>query len=226
MRLKPQKLGKNTSSEMKILILPVGQADMTILNTVGNGLPESIPQVVSEITTDVLQIPDDAYNQVRRQYRSGIIMAKIYGYAERSTANRVPGIANVDLYQPQLSFIFGEAQSPGKAAIISLHRLRPEFYEQAPNEELFGKRAVKEAVHEIGHTLGLRHCRDPLCVMFFSNSILDTDRKRPVFCRKCHLSVVGGQTGCEDLRFSVQASTVDTAEFLILAGFPSHNKLQ
>ena len=191
MRLKPQKLGKNTSSEMKILILPVGQVDMNILNTVRNGLPESIPQVVSEITTDVLQIPEDAYNQVRHQYRSSIIMAKISGYTERSTANRVLGIANVDLYVPQLNFIFGEAQSPGKAAIISLHRLRPEFYEQPRNQELFKERAIKEAIHEIGHTLGLRHCRDPSCVMFFSNNIQMVDRKQSNLCQRCRKVATG-----------------------------------
>ena len=68
-------------------------------------------------------------------------------------ADRVLGITNVDLYVPHLNFVFGEAECPGKAAIISLYRLEPEFYGQSPNTKLFAQHSVKEAVHEIGHTL-------------------------------------------------------------------------
>jgi archaemetzincin len=37
----------------------------------------------------------------------------------------------------------------------------------------------------LGHTYGLVHCRNPHCVMFFSNSLIDTDVKGPDFCQKC-----------------------------------------
>ena len=44
---------------------------------------------------------------------------------------------------------------------------------------------VTEAVHELGHALGLPHCEYPGCVMYFSNWIGDTDRKGPKFCYRC-----------------------------------------
>jgi archaemetzincin len=40
-------------------------------------------------------------------------------------------------------------------------------------------------VHELGHVFGLEHCPDPECVMHFSNSLLDTDRKSTSFCSQC-----------------------------------------
>jgi archaemetzincin len=90
-----------------------------------------------------------------------------------------------------LNFVFGEARCPGKAALISLHRLRPEFDGRKPNDELLIERTEKEAVHELGHTLGLRHCANPFCVMHFSNSIFDTDRKQSLFCSKCQTKIEG-----------------------------------
>jgi len=69
--------------------------------------------------------------------------------------------------------------------VIALPRLRQSFYDLPEDEALFHQRAVKEAVHELGHTYGLGHCRNPHCVMSFSNSLLDVDRKERDFCFPC-----------------------------------------
>ena len=95
------------------------------------------------------------------------------------------GVTGVDLTAPGLNFVFGLADPESRAAVISLARLYPEFYGQPRNPALFKERAITEAVHELGHLLGLGHCPDPACVMFFSNSLADTDRKGPGFCRRC-----------------------------------------
>ncbi|TLX91314.1 MAG: hypothetical protein E6K97_02920 [Thaumarchaeota archaeon] len=36
---------------------------------------------------------------------------------------------------------------------------------------------VKECVHELGHIFGFVHCPNIECVMYFSNSLSDTDIK-------------------------------------------------
>lgn len=163
---------------------------MEVLGKVQGGLCNVFPETACVILEDVMPIPEDTYNALRRQHHSSLLLAKIYDYMKESGTDHVLGITNVDLYVPRLNFVFGEAQCPGRAAIISLCRLKPEFYGQPTNRQLFVERSTKEAVHEIGHTLGLGHCHDPACIMFFSNSILDTDRKRLAFCEKCYLLVV------------------------------------
>lgn len=94
-------------------------------------------------------------------------------------------IADVDLYTEGLNFVFGEAEIEGSLAIISLVRLRESFYGRLEKREIFESRVKKEAVHELGHVFGLKHCTFPQCVMFFSNSLADTDRKGWEFCPRC-----------------------------------------
>jgi archaemetzincin len=101
----------------------------------------------------------------------------------------VLGVTNKDLYAEPLNFVFGQASLNGRIAIVSVCRLDPTFYGQPADKDLFTQRAVKEAVHEVGHMLGFRHCADPVCVMHFSNSINEVDSKSAKLCWKCELTL-------------------------------------
>ena len=128
-----------------------------------------------------------AYDPERSQYSS----SKLLGSLGKSEADeRVVGVADVDLYVPRLNFVFGEADVLSRTAIISLCRLRQEYYGLAPDEPLFLERATKEIVHELGHTFGLGHCANNKCVMHFSNSLADTDVKETHFCDKCRPKII------------------------------------
>jgi len=50
---------------------------------------------------------------------------------------------------------------------------------------LLHERLLKEALHELGHTFGLRHCVDYTCVMSSSNGVERIDLKRAEFCPNC-----------------------------------------
>lgn len=106
-----------------------------------------------------------------------------------SSYDKVLGICNLDAYSENFNFIFGEAQYQGRISAIYLPRLGQEFYGLSPNDPLFFQRAAKEAVHELGHSFGLAHCTLPSCVMYFSNSLSDTDEKGKEFCGRCKLAL-------------------------------------
>ena len=103
---------------------------------------------------------------------------------------KVLGVTDEDLYTPGLNFIFGQAEINGKAAVISTARLKYfAFWSMGRRKEepreIYLDRLHKEAVHELGHTFGLRHCNNRTCVMTFSNCLEDTDWKSKIFCGKC-----------------------------------------
>ena len=173
---------------MKIGILRIGQVDSYIVNRIHENLQMIFPNTKCALIDDMLPIAEIAFEIAREQYRSDVILAKVQSFAAKEKGvDRVLGIVDLDLFVPNLNFVFGEAECPGRAALISLWRLRPEFYGKRANTEVFLERSTKEAVHELGHTLGLTHCTNVFCVMFFSNSIFDSDRKRSFFCNKCYL---------------------------------------
>ncbi|MFN3396409.1 MAG: archaemetzincin family Zn-dependent metalloprotease [Thermodesulfovibrionales bacterium] len=166
-----------------VAIIPVGDVNR-----------ESLPELARAIgntfsfktkISEAVRIPERAYNPKRRQYHSTIIIEELSRL--KREADLILGITDVDLYVPQLNFVFGEADILRGIAIISLTRLREEFYRARPDQKLFVDRAIKEAIHEIGHLCGLDHCHDRRCIMYFSNSIRDTDIKGPGFCKSCRV---------------------------------------
>jgi archaemetzincin len=173
---------------MKIGILPIGQVDATITLRIQENLMRIFPDTICLVIDEQLPLSEKAFDKKRKQYRSNVILSEVQGYAaEKKDLNRVLGVVDADIFVSELNFVFGEAACPGKAALISLWRLKPEFYGAPPNMELFAERSLKESVHELGHTLGLKHCSRSSCAMYFSNSIFDTDRKQSLFCDQCYL---------------------------------------
>ena len=130
-----------------------------------------------------LPLPSGAFDPTRRQYNAQTILRAIE-WVHRT--GKSLGIVDVDLFVPGLNFVFGLAKGiGGDIGVISLTRLREEFYGRPASEELFHLRTLKEALHELGHMFGLTHCPNPLCVMHFSNTLGDTDRKQAEYCPVC-----------------------------------------
>ena len=173
-----------------ILLQPLGTVDVNLLKYLKEGIEErlDVRVILSAMKMDV---PEDAYVKSRRQYVSEKIIMYLRDKTIKLNYDRVLGVADVDAFSPGLNFVFGQAWR--SYAVIYLPRLRQEFYKMKPNPELFKLRALKEALHELGHTFGLMHCPNSYCVMHFSNSIVDTDMKKAEYCFNCRfkLAVTG-----------------------------------
>jgi len=132
--------------------------------------------------------PEFAFDSQRGQYHSTEILRRM----EKSIPAeswRILGVTTNDLFMPILTFVFGEAQLNNSCAVVSSHRLRQEFYGLPPSPELLRERLLKEAVHELGHTFGLTHCRDYECVMAASHAVERIDLKSSHFCAACRQRV-------------------------------------
>ena len=167
---------------MKITLKPLGDVDNNIIYTLKKELHNIFGCPVN--STPNCEITNKAYDSKREQYLASTLLKTIEesGHIQNE---RVLGVVDVDLYAPGLNYIFGEAHINSGTAIISFCRLRQEYYDLTPDEDLFINRTIKEAVHELGHTFGLAHCSDLKCVMHFSNSLADTDWKSISFCSRC-----------------------------------------
>ena len=170
---------------MRLTLRPLGKVDSRVLAH----LRENLTEFGRVTIAPSVPLPFEALEKERGQYRA----TRLFEACESDSEDRVLGVTEADLFEGELRSVFGYAQIGGKVAIISLARLQgaqrrrtllPRTAERRRRK--FLERCVKEAVHELGHTLGLTHDdRDPECVMHYSLKLADTDRKGRAFCRSC-----------------------------------------
>jgi archaemetzincin len=168
---------------MKIIsLVPVGRVERGHLESLAEGLAARL-RVACWIRPEGLS-GEFAYNPARGQYYSTEILKRLL-QDPPAESWRILGVTDVDLFIPILTFVFGEAQLGDTRALVSTHRLHPEFYGMPKDPGLLQERLLKEAIHELGHTFGLRHCTDYQCVMSASHSVERIDLKRAGFCSAC-----------------------------------------
>ena len=165
----------------KVIISPIGKRDNELIELIAAEI-KSIFGHKTE-TIPFLDPVDFAFDPVRKQYHSTPILEKLDSFAP-SQAMKVLGIVQDDLFIPILTHVYGEAQLGGRACMVSTYRLK-EGLSVAGSSGAYQRRVVKEAIHELGHTFNLRHCRDSACIMHYCHTVEDVDRKTDQLCRYC-----------------------------------------
>jgi archaemetzincin len=170
-------------SQKKIIaVQPLGGVRADVLEVIAANL-QAFFQVPTEVFPDQ-PIPDEAYNSHRGQNNCYPIL-KFLGKSKPDHAIKIIGVTEVDLFIPILTYVFGEAELGGSAAVISTYRLaRGKDLEPVPSKRLF-ERAAKIAVHEMAHTFRLQHCKENRCIMSSFPVLSHIDEKPIYFCRYC-----------------------------------------
>jgi archaemetzincin len=176
-----------------IRLLKIGQVDKTILVDLRKNLDPIFKEFKIFVDPSIksISLGNSEYDKKRRQYNASKILKRVTSNLQNKNVFRILGIIDQDIYSEPLNFVFGLAQSPQRknirnpvGALISITRLRESFYRRPEDYNLFEKRILKEAIHELGHTFSLPHC-EKFCIMRFSNSLSDTDDKPASFCNSC-----------------------------------------
>jgi len=176
---------------MLIRVVPVGNPPEKILNAMCAQLESSL-KIRFRMLAKV-PVPKETYNQWRKQHNAETLMQIISNLPEvRFIDREIPSMAitDEDIYYRGLNYTFSIQDPQKSSCILSLARMRPEFYDDKPNDAKVTERLIKEAMHEIGHLKGLEHCTNPSCVMVFSASIAEVDQKKKEFCDRCKLKIM------------------------------------
>lgn len=169
-----------------IWLLPLGKVERSLLNELRSAISQRF-----KVRCQLLQVEFDptlGYHAERQQFHSSEILQAMQAI-ERPKDCHLLGVAGVDLYIPILKYVFGEAQLGGPCAVVSFHRLRQEFYGLERDDRLLSQRLLKECIHEIGHTLDLRHCRDYRCAMASAHAVEWIDLRENSLCESCQAQV-------------------------------------
>lgn len=168
--------------ESRIRIVPINAMDGAFLDRLAPTLEERFLATVS--IERALAVPRSALNATRGQLFLSTLVARVRRAHPDGGAVYL-AITDYDLYKTSHRFIYGDADEAQGVAVVSMHRLRSEYYGEEPDANLLFQRLLKECVHELGHAFGLRHCYNARCAMYYSNSIFETDNKMPHFCETC-----------------------------------------
>lgn len=157
---------------MRVNILPIGDIEGELLRDLARALEARVGDVV---LLPPVPVPEGALDPARGSFRASAFL----DLARTRDGEKVLGITEADLAASRTEWVFGYAEVGGRAAVVSVKRLR------SPDPRRVVARLLKEAIHELGHTQGLQHCGHRSCVMHFSETLADTDEKSMDFCAGC-----------------------------------------
>jgi len=160
----------------------MGEVDFMMVNKLASDMGPVFNRSIDILKG--MKMPQEAHNVIRNQYYATVILSKL----ERAKANnreQVIGICEEDLYLPEENYVLGHADILAGTAVVSLFQIRQEFYGLPEDDSKIYPRLYKEAIHQVAHLFNLSECRNPRCINYFSQIMLDIDSKGEKFCDIC-----------------------------------------
>ena len=173
-----------------VYLIGAGSVDKVVLEKIKEHFADNFPARVKVVIDERREIPASAYDPSRKQYNAQAVLDDISGRITIAmTDERILVVVDSDLYVPGASYVLGLAEAKRGISIMSLARLKNEFYGLKKDDRLFYDRVLKEAIREVGLSRGLSDCPNPKCVMHSSGVVSDSDKKRSAFCNDCQLKL-------------------------------------
>ncbi|MFA6320598.1 MAG: hypothetical protein WCY36_01935 [Candidatus Omnitrophota bacterium] len=170
----------------RIYIVPAGDVNVKVIEALKARIPEPLMMVAKVEVLQSQTIPNQSYEPSRHQYMAEMVLGDV-----SANINLDEGVESAlivmdgDIYSQDTDFVFGIMRKPRPVALISLARLKNEFYGLAPDEKLFLDRSVKEALYQLGLAWGLEPCPNQKCIMHTAKNVSDIDKKSGRFCVEC-----------------------------------------
>ncbi|NIT36300.1 MAG: hypothetical protein GTN49_07345 [candidate division Zixibacteria bacterium] len=171
----------------KIYVVPIGDVPEGDVAFASGVVEASLGREVA--VAEPLPLQEAYYYPGRGQYGAASLLRYLEANAPPE-AYRVVGITAQDIFTGNLNFLFGMGRCPGGSAVISTYRMG--FYCDSSERRLV--RFAKLVIHELGHTFGLMHCRQPRCAMKFAIGYKTLDLTTVALCERCegNLCRLGG----------------------------------
>lgn len=176
--------GATGAAEGLITVVPLGSVADDLLRVVADSIQGLLRLPVD--VHSVVPLPEEAFMPPRRQYNA-MALLKFLASDHANPSLKVLGITAMDITNPILTYVFGEAYMDGGAAVMSYARLASTPSGDVIPWELFLDRVVKVAIHEIGHAFNLSHCHRGRCVMRSSHNLPQLDEKLNYLCDYCEI---------------------------------------
>ncbi len=166
----------------KIVLVPLGEVDFIMVNKLATNIGPIFNRSVDIIKG--MKVPEESYNVIRGQNYATVLLNKLER-VKASPREFVLGILEEDIYLPDEPFVLGYSDTVSRTAVVSLFKMRQEFYGLPEDEQKIFSRLFKQAVHYLSPLFGLSSCRNPKCVNFYSQDMFDIDNKLEKLCDIC-----------------------------------------
>lgn len=172
----------------KIVLAPLGEVDFILVNRLATSIGP-----VFDRSVDILKgmkVPEESYNVIRGQNYASVILNKL----ERVKANQrefIVGLLEEDIYLPDEAFIIGYSDTVLRTAVVSLFRIRQEFYGLPEDDKKVFSRLFKQSIFHLSPLFELPSCRNPRCINYYSQKMFDIDSKGEKFCDLCRRKISG-----------------------------------
>lgn len=167
--------------DQQILLVPFKGTDMGTLSELRKRLNTRVRAEIRIMPP--VQLPVFAFYEKRKRYIADSLLVFLSKYSS-GRHTKVVGIAGADISTrkaPHANYgIMGLAYCPGESCVISSFRVK----RTSRSREHFLTRMTVLALHELGHTYSLPHCKNDPCLMRDAEGKMNLDNGEN-YCADC-----------------------------------------